>query len=264
MKKNNGLSKFNSDIFYPWVLCITLIISLMLMWYHFNYTDDLVKDYNEQIMGKLLPTKSILAICVSAWTVFLVGIRIWFAWNYKPYKPVCDKKLPSVTVIIPAYNEGAQVLHTVRSVIASDYPPEKMQIICVDDGSKDDTWDWMQKAKKEFPHRVKLIRQPFNSGKRLALREGFINCKGSVFVTIDSDSEILPDTLRHMVSPFVLDPRVGGVAGNVRVLNIAESPIPKMLEVSFAYAFDFIRSGQSVYAAFSARRAHFQHTVLMW
>jgi hyaluronan synthase len=174
-------------------------------------------------------------------------IRIWFAWHYRPYKPVCDKKLPSVTVIIPAYNEGAQVLHTVRSVVASEYPPEKMQINCVDDGSKDDTWEWMQRAKKEFPHRVKLIRQPFNSGKRLALREGFINGKGSVFVTIDSDSEILPDTLRHMVSPFVLDPRVGGVAGNVRVLNTAESPIPKMLEVSFAYAFDFIRSGQSVY-----------------
>lgn len=248
MKKNNGLSKFNSDIFYPWVLCITLIISLMLVWYHFNYnTDELVKNYNEQVMGKLLPTKSILAIGVTLWTITLIGIRIWFAWHYKPYKPVCDKKLPSVTVIIPAYNEGAQVLHTVRSVVASDYPPEKMQIICVDDGSKDDTWEWMQKAKKEFPHRVKLIRQPFNSGKRLALREGFINGKGSVFVTIDSDSEILPDTLRHMVSPFVLDPRVGGVAGNVRVLNTAESHIPKMLEVSFAYAFDFIRSGQSVY-----------------
>ena len=55
-----------------------------------------------------------------------------------------------------------------------------------------------------------------------------------MFVTIDSDSEILPDTLRHLVSPFILDARVGAVAGNVRVLNLGDSFIPKMLEVSFA------------------------------
>jgi hyaluronan synthase len=247
MKKNNGLPRFNADIFYPWAIFITLTITIFLTVYNLFFAHDLPKSIHEQLLIKLLPTDNLLAIFISILSLSFIAIKIWLVLHYRPYNPVCDKKLPLVTVIIPAYNEGSQILHTVRSVVASDYPPEKMQIICVDDGSKDDTWEWMQKAKKEFSNRVKLIRQPFNSGKKLALREGFINGKGSVFVTIDSDSEIFPDTLRHMVSPFVLDPRVGGVAGNVRVLNLNESPIPKMLEVSFAYAFDFIRSGQSVY-----------------
>jgi hyaluronan synthase len=66
-------------------------------------------------------------------------------------------------------------------------------------------------------------------------------------VTIDSDSEVLPDTLRHLVSPLAGDTHVGAVAGNVRVLNLNEGVIPKMMDVSFVTAFDFIRSGQSVY-----------------
>ena len=129
----------------------------------------------------------------------------------------------------------------------SRYPTEKMQVICVDDGSQDDTWEWMQTAQKEFPRRVRLIRQPFNRGKRHALMAGFAKAVGQVYVTIDSDSEVLPDTLRHLVSPLASDPRVGAVAGNVRVLNLAEGAIPKMMEVSFTSGFDFIRSGQSVY-----------------
>jgi hyaluronan synthase len=124
---------------------------------------------------------------------------------------------------------------------------EKMQVICVDDGSQDNTWEWMKTARKEFPRRVQLIRQPVNRGKRHALMAGFAKAIGHVYVTIDSDSEVLPDTLRHLVSPLASDPRVGAVAGNVRVLNLAQGAIPKMMEVSFTSGFDFIRAGQSVY-----------------
>ncbi len=249
MKKIHGSQRYtyNSDMFFPYLLFITLTLSVALASYQIFFVDNLTDSYNDQVLKKLLPTTSVLAAGVTIWTVFLFGVRIWFACLYKSYSPVSGKELPVITVIIPAYNEGPQVLDTVRSVMDSNYPAEKMQVICVDDGSKDDTWEWMKKAKDEFPHRVKLIRQPFNSGKRLALREGFANAKGKIFVTIDSDSEILPDTLRHLVSPFVLDHRVGAVAGNVRVLNTSEGFIPKMFEISFAYAFDFLRSGQSVY-----------------
>jgi hyaluronan synthase len=174
--------------------------------------------------------------------------RLWLFSRYRPFAPIGDNDLPSITIIIPAYNEGRQVLSTIRSVMASDYPRDKMRVICVDDGSRDDTWQWMTKAAREFPDRVRLVRQPRNMGKRHALLAGFRRARGSsVFVTLDSDSEILGHTLRHLVTPFVCSPRVGAVAGNVRVLNIAGGPIPKMLDVSFTLSFDFLRRGQSVY-----------------
>ncbi len=177
---------------------------------------------------------------VLAWRVYLV-------LRYRPAAHCADEALVSCTVIIPAYNEGRQVLDTLRSVMASDYPADKMQVICVDDGSKDDTWLWMLKGGEEFGDRVELIRSPRNQGKRHALNEGFLRATGSVLVTIDSDSEIEPTTLRSMVSVFCRNPRVGAVAGNVRVLNTRQGVIPRMLDVAFTYSFDFIRASQSTF-----------------
>ncbi|KHK02807.1 glycosyltransferase family 2 protein [Desulfovibrio sp. TomC] len=180
-------------------------------------------------------------------TALLLSWRLVMAWKYRAVPPVDNATLPMVTIIIPAYNEGRQVLLTLRSVMASNYPPAKMHVLCIDDGSQDDTWTWMRLAATEFPTRIQLIRQPSNTGKRHALLAGFAQARGSVFVTLDSDSEILPDTLRHLVSPIATDPKVGAVAGNVRVLNVGHGLIPKMLDLSFTMSFDFQRRGQSVY-----------------
>jgi hyaluronan synthase len=172
--------------------------------------------------------------------------RIFLCLKYRPAVPCDNEDLPTCSVVVPAYNEGRQVLATIQSIVQSDYPPEKMSILCIDDGSEDDTWQWLKKGAREFPGRVKLFRQPVNRGKRHALYRGFKHGKGDVFVTIDSDSTVEPQTIRHLLSPFVRNHRVGAVAGNVHILNRQEGVIPKMLEVAFAYSFDFLRAGQSV------------------
>jgi len=188
-----------------------------------------------------------LGFVLAPMAAILLGWRICMACCYRAFLPVNDRELPVVTIVIPAYNEGRQVLSTIRTLMASEYPSERMRVICVDDGSQDDTWMWMCMAQKEFPARIRLIRQPVNTGKRHALLAGFQQAEGSVFVTLDSDSEVLADTLRHLVSPFAASPGVGAVAGNVRVLNVGHGLIPKMLDLSFTMSFDFQRRGQSVY-----------------
>src|SRR5699024_7229423 len=132
-----------------------------------------------------------------------------------------------------------------ESLVQSDYPKDKLQIISIDDGSQDDTWRWMWKAKTEFGDRVAIYQQPKNKGKRQALYRGFHLATGAVFITVDSDSIVEKDTLRQMASPFVADENCGAVAGNVRVLNRKKALIPRMLDVSFAFSFEFIRSAQS-------------------
>jgi hyaluronan synthase len=172
--------------------------------------------------------------------------RILLVMRYSPAPACDDKDLPSCTVVVPAYNEGKQVLHTLRSVAKSDYPADKLQIIAIDDGSIDDTWRWIESAADEFPDRIETIKMPENGGKRYALFAGFLAGTGSVMVTLDSDSLIDSKALRRLVSPLVHDKSVGAVAGNVRVLNRDKGLIPKMLDVSFAFSFDFIRASQSM------------------
>ena len=190
------------------------------------------------------------ALWLSATGFFYVSAAafVWRAvlvWRYHPCAPCADDELPTCAVIVPAYNEGRQVLMTLRSIVASDYPTEKLTIIAVDDGSVDDTWRWLRAAVREYPERILALRQPHNRGKRRALYEGFRRTAAEILVTVDSDSQIEPQTLRRLVSPFVTDRRVGAVAGNVRVLNRAAGLIPRMLDVSFTYSFDFVRASQN-------------------
>jgi len=164
---------------------------------------------------------------------------------YKPIASVSDDELPTVTVIVPAYNEGRQVWATLKSLAESDFPQEKLQLLSIDDGSKDDTWKWMQEAKKQLGDRVSICQQPKNMGKRHALYRGFNEGTGEVFVTVDSDSIVKKDTLRNLVSPFVTNKECGAVAGNIRVLNNEKALLPKMLDVSFVLSFEFVRSAES-------------------
>jgi hyaluronan synthase len=243
MLNTNGSYRFKADSFFPWLLVLTLISVITLTWWQAQALSSLTS----WKLGQNWSAITYLALGLSLFTFLTLAYRIWFACRYRSYAPLPDSALPTITVVIPAYNEGRQILPTVRSVMKSRYPVEKMQVICVDDGSQDDTWEWMKTAQKEFPWKVRLVRQPVNRGKRHALMAGFAKAIGQIYVTIDSDSEVLPDTLRHLVSPLISDPRVGAVAGNVRVLNLAKGAIPKMMEVSFTSGFDFIRAGQSVY-----------------
>ena len=183
--------------------------------------------------------------------ILLAGNLFYFAWqivlafHYRAYEEVTDEELPACAVVVPAYNEGKQVLLTLRSLLKSDYPPEKMEIIAVNDGSCDDTWKWITAAVKSSGGRIRALNLTSNGGKRNALYQGFRSTEAEIVVTIDSDSIVLPDTVRKIVSPLVREERIGGVAGNIRVLNNS-GVIPRMLDVNFVFSFEFLRSAQSM------------------
>ena len=168
--------------------------------------------------------------------------------RYRTFKAPEGVEWPKVTVVIPAFNEGPMVGRSIRSVAACAYPKDKLEVIVVDDGSRDDTFFHMQHLRREFPGLVRLVRFIGNRGKRSALVAGFRAATGDLILTIDSDSEINPNTVHEMAAPFLADPKIGGVAGRVSVLN-RDTAISRMLEVQFALAFDYGRAAQSVYRA---------------
>ncbi|SDB25164.1 hyaluronan synthase [Flavobacteriaceae bacterium MAR_2010_188] len=165
--------------------------------------------------------------------------------KYRSIKSVSNEELPTCTVIVPAYNEGKQVYDTLMSLAESDFPESKLQLLAIDDGSKDNTWYWMKEAKLVLGDRLAIYQQPQNKGKRHALYRGFNMGTGEIFVTVDSDSIVKADTLRNLVSPFVVNENCGAVAGNIRVLNKKKALLPKMLDVSFTLSFEFVRSAES-------------------
>jgi hyaluronan synthase len=221
-----------------------LIIGAGIVLYRFQHQFQEIREMlMTSIPGIIFLILSVFALVFKV--LFLLFLFYKFL-KYRPIKSVSDDLLPSCTVIIPAYNEGRFVYDTIISVAESDYPAHKIELIAIDDGSQDDTWSWIRKAGQQLGDRLIVLRHPHNAGKRQALYHGINMGKGEIFVTIDSDSLISKDTIRNLVSPFVTDENCGAVAGNVRIYNINHAIIPKMLNVSFAFSFGFIRAAQSV------------------
>jgi len=169
---------------------------------------------------------------------------LWF--TYRPFKSASAADSPRLTVIVPAYNEGPMVEMTIASVAEANYPRDRLEILVVDDGSRDDTWKYIECAARRYPGLVSPIRFLRNQGKRAALAEGFRRAQGDVVVTIDSDSVIDRGSLLALAGPF-RNPKVGAVAGKVDVYNRHQGLIPRMLQVRYSLAFDFLRAVQSTY-----------------
>ncbi len=232
----------------PWGIFV-LVSSFLLMIVATYLFFALEKDFAQFHMERLSSTWGAAFLYIAmGLLIFKGGFFVYTLYRYFRYKPIAsvsNEELPTCTVIVPAYNEGKQVWDTLMSLADSDYPEDKLQLLAIDDGSKDDTWYWMQEAKKKLGDRVTILQQPKNQGKRHALYRGFNIGTGDVFVTVDSDSVVNPETIRNLVSPFIVDENCGAVAGNIRVLNNKKALLPKMLDVSFVLSFEFVRSAES-------------------
>jgi hyaluronan synthase len=228
------------------VLLITFVLLIMGSFLVYEFQSDFDQFQVERIESNWGLPFLIVTVALFFFQASLFIYKVFLFFKYKPIESVSNDLLPTCTIIVPAYNEGKLVWDTLLSLANSDYPEQKMQILAIDDGSKDDTWYWIQQAKLELGDRLSIYQQPVNKGKRHALYRGFKIGKGDVFVTVDSDSIVKKDTLRNLVSPFVLNGKIGAVAGNVHVLNNKKAMLPKMLNVSFVMSFEFMRSAESV------------------
>ncbi|HEX6550656.1 MAG TPA: glycosyltransferase [Gammaproteobacteria bacterium] len=219
---------------------LLLVIYLSMRWQAFQ---PLLRTASEHEWTRFIVHPGILWMSMGM-LMLLFRTLLWF--RYRTPRVASYADAPSLTVVIPAYNEGPMVAQSIDSVAAAHYPRERLEIFVVDDGSRDDTWEHIAAAAERYPDLVTTLRFDKNRGKRAALEAGFRHARGTVVVTIDSDSVIEPDSLLAMAGPFQ-DPKVGAVAGRVTVYNRDDGLIPRMLKVRYALSFDYLRAVQSTY-----------------
>jgi cellulose synthase/poly-beta-1,6-N-acetylglucosamine synthase-like glycosyltransferase/peptidoglycan/xylan/chitin deacetylase (PgdA/CDA1 family) len=153
-----------------------------------------------------------LVLSILRLLVQLVAVRMHLRRVRRRWSRRRPEVLLPVTVVVPAYNEAANIAATVQSLADSDYP--YVEIIVVDDGSTDRTFDIVQRMRLPGVH---VIRQE-NAGKPAALNTGLEAARGALVVLVDGDTVFEPDTLYNLVQGFA-DPSVGAIAGNTKVAN---------------------------------------------
>lgn len=151
---------------------------------------------------------------------------------------------PTVSVVIPAFNEEDGIIGTIASCLDVDYPDDAVEVVAVNDGSTDGTWERMLEAKERWP-RLTVVDLGRNYGKRAAMAEGIRRSTGEVLCFVDSDSYLDRGSLIAIVQPFA-DPRVGAVVGHADVQNCATNWITKMQQVRYFAAFRVIKGTESM------------------
>src|SRR5262245_29823055 len=125
---------------------------------------------------------------------------------------------PTVTVVIPMFNEGEAIKETLHSLLASKYPREKLEIVVVDDCSTDNSYDLARDIARGSNGQLRVVRNRVNLGKRRSINRAVAASESEIIVSVDSDVVVDPNAVKELTRRFV-DDRIAAVGGWVDVRN---------------------------------------------
>ncbi|MFB5605405.1 MAG: glycosyltransferase [Nitrosarchaeum sp.] len=159
------------------------------------------------------PVRIILlwAMTISFWSTMLF-VPMAVISKYKEEQQDEPKSYPTISIIIPAYNEEKVIARTIEALLETKYP--KKEIIFVDDGSKDRTLD----IAMQYNDKIKVLNKE-NGGKASALNYALVYAKGEIVVIVDADTIIGRNSLKEIIKGFNVNEHVAAVAGNIKVRN---------------------------------------------
>ena len=152
-----------------------------------------------------------------------------------------DDYEPTVTAIIPMFNEGAAIKETLQSLLDSSYPESKLRVICVDDCSSDDSYEHAREIARKSGGRLKVIRNRVNSGKRRSIIRATREADSEIIVSVDSDVVVDADAIHQLVRRFT-DDRIAAVGGWVDVRNKHDNWLTRMQVVKYWYSYYFMKN----------------------
>ena len=167
--------------------------------------------------------------------------------------------LPDVCAVIIAHNEETRIAARIENLLASDYPPEKLRVLIVSDGSTDAT---PALAAAADPARVTVLAQPERAGKAAGINAALVQATGDIIVFTDARQRFAPDAIARLAAHFA-DSRIAAVSG---ALEIGAASSAAGGGVDFYWRYEkFLRAAESRFdscigctgAIYAIRRALF-------
>jgi cellulose synthase/poly-beta-1,6-N-acetylglucosamine synthase-like glycosyltransferase len=161
----------------------------------------------------------------------LYALNRVFGTQRYPYAQVVPAQWPMVTVFIAAHNEEKVIADSMQALLQSDYPPERLKVVVVNDRSSDRTAAIVNATIAQHPGRLQAFhRSNGKPGKAAALKDAVRYAQGDIVLIFDADYTPAPGLLRQLVTPF-LDPEVGAVMGRVVPRNVSTNLLTRMLDM---------------------------------
>lgn len=156
------------------------------------------------------------------------------------------EQYPEITVLVAAYNESESILGTLESIDRQQYPGS-MRVIVINDGSTDDTAEKVYGVLGKYSW-LEFLDLKQNVGKASALNKALALVKTTLTITIDGDSYLFKDAIKHLVERYLSDPAgTVAVAGAVLVRNSRTNLVTKVQEWDYFHGIAAVKRLQSLY-----------------
>ena len=175
-----------------------------------------------------------LYVCLFIALYFEVFLMISF-FEKKPSKKDSSlpARYPTVSMLVPCFNEEKTLAGTIESLLAMHYPKDKLEVVVIDDGSKDSTARIAAGYAQKYPAQVRFLQKE-NGGKYTALNLGIAQSRGELIGCLDADSFAAPDALIEAVKKFESDPSTMAITPAMQVYKPR-----KMLELMQSVEYTF-------------------------
>jgi cellulose synthase/poly-beta-1,6-N-acetylglucosamine synthase-like glycosyltransferase len=177
--------------------------------------------------------------------IFAFGVRQLRSGRKRRFSLLSRRRLPMVSIIVPAKDEEKVIGRLLEALLRLDYPPEKKEIVIVEDGSVDKTVAICKEYVRRYPDKIKLVHKPSSNGKPSALNYGLRHVKGEIVAVFDADSVPEPDTLLKAVEHF-RDPSVAAVQGRACSINADVNMLTKFISYEEAVRYGAYIGGKAV------------------
>ncbi len=154
---------------------------------------------------------------------------------------VDDDFSPTVSIVVPLFNEGRSIYDTVQSLLAQDYDATKLDVYVVDDCSTDDSHKWAQKAATECPARVRVLKNAQNMGKRRSINHAVRRAESEIIVSVDSDVILDKGAVRQLVRRFT-DDKIAAVGGRVNIVNRHDNWLTRMQAIKYFFGYEYLKN----------------------
>jgi len=185
---------------------------------------------------------ALLFVFVGAYFSYYLYLRkaLQRSWNIK----IDKSNLPSVTIMVPVYNEERTIRLKLENLMKLIYPGEKLQILLVNDASSDRTLDEIASFSKSGYLDFTTVDLSQRSGKTKALNKALERAKGDIIVVSDADAFLPPDALR-IAMPYFADPSIGGVISREALLDSDISWVSETESLYMNLSYGTIKLGES-------------------
>lgn len=175
-----------------------------------------------------------LYVCLFIALYFEVFLMISF-FEKRPSKKDASlpERYPTVSMLVPCFNEEKTLADTIDSLLAMHYPKDKLEIVVIDDGSRDNTATIAREYAQKYPTQVSFLQKE-NGGKYTALNLGIEKSRGEIIGCLDADSFAAQDALMEAVKMFESDPTAMAITPAMQVYKPR-----KMLELMQSVEYTF-------------------------